>query len=264
MVCFVSVSVSRKVRSATNRVYFRRGAGLRACESKRRVKPKTKHLPPGTFPRVPAAAPRRYQGEIVEWSDEKRCGFIRPRGTTAPDQVVFLSAKSLSNRTRKPAVGDVVTYETVILENSAKNRHLRTRVRAENASFLGETPHSPRPGKYNPPTPLAAAYLILLLAASIFIREAIWILAASLTLSVLSLVEYAYDKSAAQQGRRRISESGLQFTALLGGWPGAAVAQSLLRHKTQKSEFQRTYLVIVAVNIAATLGVIGLLFVTQR
>jgi uncharacterized membrane protein YsdA (DUF1294 family) len=52
--------------------------------------------------------------------------------------------------------------------------------------------------------------------------------------------EYAADKSAAEQGRWRTSESTLHAVALVGGWPGALVARRVFRHKTRKQPFRCT------------------------
>src|SRR3546814_20396935 len=49
---------------------------------------------------------------------------------------------------------------------------------------------------------------------------------------------YWLDKEAAQGGARRIPESTLHLVDLLGGWPGALIAQQQFRHKTVKASFQ--------------------------
>ena len=49
---------------------------------------------------------------------------------------------------------------------------------------------------------------------------------------------YAFDKHAARRGAQRIAERDLQLLALLCGWPGAWLAQQVLRHKTQKTGFR--------------------------
>jgi uncharacterized membrane protein YsdA (DUF1294 family) len=63
------------------------------------------------------------------------------------------------------------------------------------------------------------------------------LIASMVLLSLLSYAVYASDKRAAQQGRRRVPERTLHLLALLGGWPGALLAQRLLRHKTAKPSF---------------------------
>ncbi|MFZ5567628.1 MAG: DUF1294 domain-containing protein [Pseudomonadota bacterium] len=63
------------------------------------------------------------------------------------------------------------------------------------------------------------------------------LIASMVLLSLLSYAVYASDKRAAQQGRRRVPERTLHLLALLGGWPGALLAQRRLRHKTAKPSF---------------------------
>ena len=60
---------------------------------------------------------------------------------------------------------------------------------------------------------------------------------------------YAFDKSAAVAGGRRVSESTLLFVGLVGGWPGSLVAQQLLRHKTSKASFRSEFWGTVVFNV---------------
>ena len=66
---------------------------------------------------------------------------------------------------------------------------------------------------------------------------------------------YAKDKAAAQSGDWRTPESTLHLLSALGGWVGAMVAQTYLRHKSQKPEFRIAYYLTVIINLA------GLLFI---
>ena len=77
-----------------------------------------------------------------------------------------------------------------------------------------------------------------------------WIVAAYATMSVLTFWVYAVDKRAAVSGRRRVPERTLHRLALLCGWPGAAVAQQVLRHKTIKESFRTTFRWTVVANVA--------------
>jgi len=68
--------------------------------------------------------------------------------------------------------------------------------------------------------------------------------------SAASVVVYAVDKSAARHGRWRARESTLHLLAVIGGWPGALVAQRLFRHKSRKPSFQAAFILTVVVNCA--------------
>jgi uncharacterized membrane protein YsdA (DUF1294 family) len=66
--------------------------------------------------------------------------------------------------------------------------------------------------------------------------------------SIISFIVYRIDKSAAESGQWRIREGTLGFLALIGGWPGALVAQRLFHHKTNKKSFQFSFWIIVILN----------------
>lgn len=70
--------------------------------------------------------------------------------------------------------------------------------------------------------------------------------------SIITFIIYAIDKFKAQskEDMWRIPESKLHTLSFLGGWPGAAIAQQLLRHKSQKRSFRTMYWVTVAANLA--------------
>lgn len=63
--------------------------------------------------------------------------------------------------------------------------------------------------------------------------------------SLLTFFAYCYDKRQAEAGEWRVPEATLQGLALIGGWPGAFLAQRVFRHKTAKLSFQFTFWVIV-------------------
>ena len=68
--------------------------------------------------------------------------------------------------------------------------------------------------------------------------------------SVFCFGMYALDKAAAKAGRWRTPEITLLFWGLACGWPGAILAQKLMRHKSHKPSFRTRFLATVAVNIA--------------
>jgi uncharacterized membrane protein YsdA (DUF1294 family) len=75
-------------------------------------------------------------------------------------------------------------------------------------------------------------------------------------ISAVTYITYSIDKSAAEQQRWRIKENTLHILSLVGGWPGALIAQRTLRHKTQKMPFQLIYWATVGFNLAGLFWVI--------
>jgi uncharacterized membrane protein YsdA (DUF1294 family) len=98
-------------------------------------------------------------------------------------------------------------------------------------------------------------YLPLLLFAAVYAFATVrWALPPAvggvyLALSLGCFVAYAIDKSAARAGNWRTPEATLLLLGLLGGWPGAVLAQQWLRHKTAKTSFQWKFYLTVVLNL---------------
>lgn len=98
-------------------------------------------------------------------------------------------------------------------------------------------------------------YLPLVLFALIYLFASVaWgmshlVGAAYLVTSLTCFVAYTMDKSAARASGWRTPEATLLLLGLLGGWPGAVLAQQFLRHKTSKPSFQWKFQCTVAVNL---------------
>ncbi len=69
-----------------------------------------------------------------------------------------------------------------------------------------------------------------------------------LAASSAAFAAYAWDKYAARNERERVAERTLHLLALIGGWPGALLAQRTLRHKTRKQPFRALCLATVLAN----------------
>ncbi|HJV94205.1 MAG TPA: DUF1294 domain-containing protein [Azonexus sp.] len=67
----------------------------------------------------------------------------------------------------------------------------------------------------------------------------------------MAFIAYAADKSAARNDRWRTAENTLHLLALIGGWPGALVAQNRLRHKSSKTSFLAVFWATVLLNCGA-------------
>ena len=69
--------------------------------------------------------------------------------------------------------------------------------------------------------------------------------------SIAAAIVYRLDKSAAARNGWRTSEAVLHVMALIGGWPGALVAQQVFRHKSRKLSFRLAFWATVALNCGA-------------
>ena len=72
-----------------------------------------------------------------------------------------------------------------------------------------------------------------------------------LGVSLVTFVFYAIDKSAACNDRRRTPERVLHLLSVLGGWPGALIAQRILHHKWKKQSFLALCWTTVLLNCGA-------------
>ncbi|MFL5359320.1 DUF1294 domain-containing protein [Archangium sp.] len=87
-----------------------------------------------------------------------------------------------------------------------------------------------------------------------------WPLLAYVVASLLTYFLYWQDKRSALRGAWRTPEAQLHLFELLGGWPGALIAQQVFRHKTRKVSFQVVFWIIVLVHqVFWFMPVLGLL-----
>ncbi|MCD4844317.1 MAG: DUF1294 domain-containing protein [Methanosarcinales archaeon] len=99
---------------------------------------------------------------------------------------------------------------------------------------------------------IGAAFFIVIVGVSVLAgKMSPLILALYLVASLLTFLMYAVDKSAAQKGAWRTKESTLHLLSLVGGWPGALVAQEILRHKSRKQSFRFVFWCTVLLNCSA-------------
>jgi uncharacterized membrane protein YsdA (DUF1294 family)/cold shock CspA family protein len=185
----------------------------------------------------------RYQGKITDWKDDKGFGFVMPNGGGPR---VFVHIRSFSNRQRRPIGNELVTYE---LTSDARGRPQGIAV-----AFVGDRPYSPpttAPGPGVGALTFAAIFLAFVVAAAATGKLPFVVLIAYLLASCVAYLSYVFDKAASLKGQWRTPESTLHLFSLVGGWPGAMLAQRTLRHKTQKQSFQVTYWGTVVLNCAA-------------
>lgn len=182
----------------------------------------------------------RIHGKIKHWNHPKAYGFITP---ATGDKEVFVHISSFQNKNHRPAKNQRVTFE---MSTDRQGRPC-----AKQVAMLGE--ESTQRHKRNDKMFyfIAAIVFLAIVAACAFSGMLpLEVLLVYLGTSLLSFIVYAWDKNSAQRGAWRIKESTLHLLGLLGGWPGAMVAQQVLRHKSAKEEFRFVFWLTVIVNCA--------------
>ncbi len=188
----------------------------------------------------------RFDGVIQTWNDERGFGFIEPMQGGDP---VFVHIKAFPPRHGRPVAGHRVTFE-VELNNEGKKR--AKNVEAFRAPRRAAPPRRNTPAQWGTLSLFAIPLLLVVYtAAHMLWRVSAWFAFAYAAASVIAFVIYAVDKRAAVSNRRRVSENTFHVVALAGGWPGALVAQQVLRHKSNKAEFRSVFWATVLMNLLA-------------
>ncbi len=188
----------------------------------------------------------RFTGTLKTWNDERGFGFIE---ATQGGQEVFVHIKAFPSGTGRPSVGQVLSFEVETgRDGKKKARAVQYPPRAR--PVHRRSVESPAP--WTPMRILAIPMFAAVYAAVVFR----WgfsppILFAYFGMSVVTVFAYAFDKSAAVSGRWRTAEDALHLMSLAGGWPGALLAQQLLRHKTNKQSFISVFWITALLNVAA-------------
>lgn len=191
----------------------------------------------------------RYQGRIAKWNDERGFGFISP---SEGGDSVFVHISSIPSSDRRPSVNEWVNY-TLAFDSHGRPQanDVRFIVGRRSASPMRQIPRS------GIAIAFAMSFLVALAALAVVGRLAMSWLALYYVASIITYVSYARDKTAAQNAGRRTAESTLHLMSLVGGWPGALIAQVLLRHKTRKPSFVIGYWFTVIANCIALCVIVG-------
>lgn len=182
----------------------------------------------------------RSKGAIASWNDEKGFGFIKP---SAGGKQVFIHISALGSRSRRPETGQLVTY-TLAADSQG-------RARAVDAVLAGECVRLNRMRNGGTLALVGATIFLLVVGISVVTsRTPPLILFIYVIASLATFLIYWGDKSAARRGEWRTKERTLHLLSLLGGWPGALVAQQALRHKSRKQSFRIVFWTTVLLNCA--------------
>ncbi len=193
----------------------------------------------------------RFGGVVKSWQDERGFGFIEP---TEGGQELFVHIKAFPTSFGRPTVGTKVTFE---VETTPENKKRAVKVLLFSATKL-KPQFATRRGPANKGWEASSIVALLIFAISYLVLTAVWNLSiyvgvAYLGMSIVCSGFYWHDKVSAQRGEWRTSEESLIVLGVLGGWPGAIVAQQLLRHKTTKQSFRVMHWFTVGLNLGVLL-----------
>jgi len=188
---------------------------------------------------------QRQTGKLGQWDDTKGYGFITPDAGGAK---LFVHIKAFGLRAQRPFVGEKLSYLPG-LDAQGKARALKVQSLEPKPAAPAAAPrHKPKdPGD-------ATLGLVPGFAALLLVCHLKWplpqaVLGIYMSMSMATFVVYALDKRAARLGGWRVKEATLHGLALACGWPGALLAQSMLRHKSAKPAFRRVFWLTVLANI---------------
>lgn len=185
----------------------------------------------------------KIEGTIKTWHDDRGFGFIEPRHG---GQEVFVHIKAFASRSGRPEVGQRVTFAVEMTADGKKRAIGVELVKASRPRYRMRNDH---PAQWGTATFFAIpAFLVVYVLVDFMWDVPGWVGGLYLAASVVCFAMYAKDKSAAAAERWRVSEDRLLVLGLVGGWPGAIVAQQVLRHKSTKVSFRTRFWATVLAN----------------
>ncbi len=183
----------------------------------------------------------RLEGKVVKWKKDEGFGFIQAFNGM-PD--FFFHETFLLNQSRTPVAGDEVSFEITTTPDGKQ--------RADRILFRGERDPRKLDNFFDVfYSSLSFLFLICIGVLVFFKYLKPIILILYLLLSLITFFLYWRDKIKAKNDKWRTPEKRLHFFSLVGGWPGALIAQRWLHHKSRKLSFLSLFYVTVILNISA-------------
>lgn len=189
----------------------------------------------------------RFEGILTSWNDERGFGHIESSQGGEP---IFVHVCAWPRGGGRPQLNQALTFEVELGPKGKRAKSVEL-VRARRPTRPTERAGGPQWGAA---TVFALpAFLVVYVLVAATWKLPLWVAGLYFLLSTATFIAYAVDKSAAAQGSWRTPESTLHTLALAGGWPGALLAQQLLRHKSTKREFRRVFWVTALLNVVGLL-----------
>lgn len=191
------------------------------------------------------------KGKIHRWNTSRGMGFIRSPNTGYD---IFFHIKDYRG-SALPREGETVWFDEVTTSHT-KPRAIEVSTVSGNADV-----HFHRPRRYIGRKSGARSFVLLLFLWGVLgvwgvwdYRLSLWVVAAVLVVNLFTVLAYAREPHYARSGPWRIPETTLHLLSLLGGWPGAGLAQTILRYTSRKPSFATLYWGTVALHFAVLLG----------
>ncbi|NJD08083.1 MAG: DUF1294 domain-containing protein [Methylococcaceae bacterium] len=197
------------------------------------------------------------KGILVLWNDDKGFGFVRPEGG---DKDFFVHISAIKNYhkglSRRPTTGDTVRFQPDSNAPDGGQRRISHAI-VEELEAAGATDAAPASA-----APSGTAFsripgLLIKLLAILPVLFSLDVvlryhnpmpLAAYVFMTPLTIMYYAEDKRRALQHLWRIPNVYMHCFEILGGWPGALLAQNAYRHKLKRGTYQNGFWAIVALH----------------
>lgn len=177
-------------------------------------------------------------GQIFNWNKEKGYGFIQ---SDSGDKHIFAHITDYSRKHKPPIDGLAVNY---VLSKDSQGRPCAINV----IPIKGHKKQGIHTKQKNF-TAILAIIFAMFLGVLYFLKIIpILIVGIYAIMSLLTFLLYAHDKKAAGRNSWRTKEDTLHIFGLLGGWPGALLAQAFIRHKSKKMSFKVFFYITVIVN----------------
>ena len=183
-------------------------------------------------------------GTVVSWHDDKGFGFVK---CDQSQQQLFFHIRDQAGGNARPELGDRLHFTQ---GNDKRGRPIASQWRfSDNDKASSNTPVAA--GKSSAATINQASQFSLLFRLSFLSAVVLALLFGKLPYvlpllyieaSLMTYWLYKTDKEAAiARHGNRLAEESLQLFALIGGWPGAYIAQQQLAHKRSKLSFRREF-----------------------
>lgn len=177
---------------------------------------------------------RSVSGIITKFNKDRGFGFVRIEDTKDGSNDLFVHINDVQNHTvlqkRQSVICDVAEGEKGLVALNV---------------IPGEVGNNP----YKCSVFSGVFLFIILLPFFKFVCRLPWIISYLLSVNIITMFLYGYDKYAALHKKLRTPEFVLHFFAFIGGTPMAWISQRLFKHKTIKKSFQIAFWCVFLIQI---------------